>query len=185
MKKYLPELSMEELKKVYDVNKELRDIVYDMEYESGKVYIEDIMYEFKDAGAIQSYSIELAGRSNYIKVIDKYKFFDKLLSFKFSNNIKDKNEVVFELAQDGIDLVTARDTVKIHGKVYEMLDDKLDDVLKNVTSHLTSLLTNFLEYNEENYIMFDEYVNHHEEFDEVYIKDDTYIAYKDIVKDYR
>jgi len=186
MKRYLPELNEVELNKVYDANKELRDEVYDIEYETGKVYIEDIMYEFKAVGAIQSYSIELAGRSNYINIIDAYKFFDTLLNLSFSFEMKDKYNFVFELAQEGIDLVTARDAVKMHDKVYDMLDNKLDNVLWNIDIQFMSMLENFLNYDEENNrLMFHKYVNQYEAFDEVYIDDDTYIAYKDMVKVYK
>lgn len=188
MKRYLPELNEVELNKVYDANKELRDEVYDIEYETGKVYIEDIMYEFKAVGAIQSYSIELAGRSNYINIIDAYKFFDTLLNLSFSFEMKDKYNFVFELAQEGIDLVTARDAVKMHDKVYDMLDNKLDNVLWNIDIQFMSMLENFLNYDEENNrLMFHKYVNQYEAFDEVYIDDDSdsFIAYKDMVKVYK
>jgi hypothetical protein len=188
MKRYLNELNEVELNKVYDANKELRDEVYDMEYEAGKVYIDDIMFTFKEAGAIQGYSVELAGRSNYINIIDAYKFFDILLELPLSFEMKDKYKFVFELAQEGLDLVTARDAVKMHDKVYDMLDDKLDNVLWNIDIQFMSMLENFLNYDEENNrLMFHEYVHNHEEFDEVYIDDDSnsFIAYKDMVKVYK
>jgi hypothetical protein len=185
MKRHLCELRDEELLKVYEVNKGLQQLIYEYEYESVNVYIQDLFYYLKSNNAIENYNIDNNSSNNFIVVKDTYEFFENVISMLINFQLDESNKIIMDEAKDGLQWCIAKDSVDFHSRVYDVLDDKVDATKDIVVSMVKTLLLGFLDLDEETLkTMFIEYVHNHEVFDNIYITSDNYIAYEELLKDY-
>jgi len=186
MKRYLCELRDEELLKVYEVNIGLQQLVYNYEYEAMNQYVANMFHNLQANNAIESYNIDEASSNNFIVVRDTYEFFQNVESMLYNYGIDEPNEALVNDARDGIQWRIARDSVELHSKVYEVLDKTVDDIKDIVVNKVIKLFLNYLELNDRDLeYMFIEYVQNHEVFDNIYVTSDNYIAYEELLRDYK
>ncbi len=186
MKRYLSELSDEELLKVYEVNTELKMLVYDFEYEAINVYIADLFYYLEANNAISNYSIDINSSNNFIVVKDTYEFFDNVISMLINFGLDEANKKIMNEAKDGLQWSIAKDSVELHSTVYDILDDKVDATKDIVVSMVITLIRSFLDLDIDTLKnRFIYYVQNHEVFDTIYVIDDEFIAYEEVVKNYK
>jgi hypothetical protein len=186
MKRYLSELSDEELLKVYEVNTELNMLVSDEVYECEYEYVRDLLNHLEENDAITNYSVDINSSNNFIVVKDSYEFFQNIESVLYNFGIDEPNEALLEEARDGMQWCIAKDSVELYSQVYEVIDKIIDDIKDTVVKKVLKLLLSFLELDEERFkTTFVEYVRNREVFDTIYVLDDNYIAYEELVKNYK
>lgn len=199
MKKYLTELTNEELKIVFTNNQVIQDNVYENIYETESQYVGEILEIINDGNVFSNYSIDGDYGRSFINVNSKkyYEFFNNLIdairSYNFlSTNLttyKDVEELHQDLlnkAKKGMDYAIARDDVTYEGEVYDELNEKLEALIDEVVAVLINSFENILKIpNEEDAVeKFITSVRELEYYDEVYILEDSksYIAYEDITR---
>lgn len=187
MKRYIKELNEDELKLVYSKNKGFQDKAYDCVYEDNSDYLNEILKELNRSKALSDYSIDNNSYS-YIKVSNHYDFYKNLEKTIHSYPIFNYDEMqrIIVSISDGIDLAIARDSVKQYSGLYQELDERLDKLSKELCDIIVSELVHLLDIDEDYvYDTFTELVHEDGSYDNVYILDDTFIAYEDIRKSYK
>ena len=186
MKRYIKELNEDELKIVYSKNKGFQDIAYEFVYEDNSDYVNEILKELNSSKALSDYSID-SNSYSYIKVSNHYDFYnnlEKVIHHYPIFNYDDMQKMTASIL-DGIDLAIAKDSVKQYSGLYQELDERLDKLSKEVCADIVSELVHLLDVDED--YVYDSFLNlvyENSLYDNVYIIDDTFIAYEDIRKSY-
>lgn len=186
MKRYIKELNNDELKLLYSKNKSFQDNALNDVYEDNSEYLNEILKELDRSKALSDYSIDNSSYS-YIKVSNHYDFYNNLEKVIHSYSILnyDETQRITTSILDGIDLAIARDSVKMYSTLYQELDERLDKLSKELCDIIVSELVHLLDINED--YVYDTFLNQVFEYDiynNVYILDDTFIAYEDIRKSF-
>jgi hypothetical protein len=186
MKRYLTELKDEELLKVYDANKVLQDELYEIEYENVQYHVTEIINHLEAFHAIESFNIDINSNNNFIVVDDAYIFFENVYGMLYNYGIDELNAELIKETQDGMQFCLALDSVEKDSDVYNVLENYVHELRSIVVDKVIKLLLNILELDTETLkTMFIKYVTNYETFDNVYIKDDSYVAYEEFTREYK
>lgn len=184
-KRYLHELSDIELKKVIEINPKLKDELIDYYYEDEDYWVSEYMAYLKADGVVLDYSISPHERS--------YITFDKEKPFTSLGNI-DNYRYAFGV-NDEIEnkLVKALDILSIYDDCHSLFGSDVDgfvrleafeDEINAYVSELSEMIVKMLVsgYNYDDDTIIEALHRKYIEDDDkgVYVKDDTYIVYKEV-----
>ena len=183
-KRYLKDMDLDELKIAIEKNNLLFNTVYDEMHDDGNFWVNDRIDMLDKKNALLDYRIDYNDKS-YIKVNDeKYSiYFDNLIYFSQNTGL--------EIKKDFMDLVYG------FGKLVEVYDNAIDNNMSSLyfnydklEEDLTSILFSINErvikelLNEYDFTVDDMVYYLKEDINDIskdlYIKDDTYIVYKEI-----
>ena len=183
-KRYLKDMDLDELKIAIEKNNLLFNTVYDEMHDDGNFWVNDRIDMLNKNNALLDYRIDYNDKS-YIKVNDeKYSiYFDNLIYFSQNTGL--------EIKKDFMDLVYG------FGKLVEVYDNAIDNNMSSLyfnydklEEDLTSILFSINErvikelLNEYDFTVDDMVYYLKEDINDIskdlYIKDDTYIVYKEI-----
>lgn len=190
-KRYLHELSELELKKVIEVNPKLKDELIDYYYEDEDYWVSEYMAYLKVDGVVLDYSISPHGRS-YI-TFDKDKALTSLGNMhnyrgafggsgeRFNGKL-DRALEYLTFYEQSFDLFHDPHTPHyIHIKhIQEITYDTIWDYVKDLSELLVGDLLKGYNYDDDTIIeaLHRKYIEDDDKG--VYVKDDTYIVYKEV-----
>lgn len=182
-KKYLKDLTNDELTKVFHANEKLRSDIYEDMVETEMHYIGEQLDYLRDG--LADWSIGAYNR-NYISISDADKFIEALDDVEKAIPILiDEDAPRLKYA---LELREKYRNADMYSDEYDELEEELDEVAEGLAGLVARRFTQVLdgcgkeEYQVDYFIEF--YSDSRLDGNECYIKGDSYILYEDTVKTY-
>jgi hypothetical protein len=189
--KYIKDLDNHELSILLDKNKKLYNMVSNNLMDDGDFWINDRIemldksyYDSFDNNRVIDYNIDYSS-SSYIKVNDKaYSiYYNNLLSYANNTGLEIDTNFMDLVERFGYLIKQQQIAIDYHLTVdyfnYEKLEKDIDEVLTKINDTIVIELLKEYDFTNDDMIMFiKEDINN--QFDNIYIKDDSYIAYETV-----
>ncbi len=157
MKKYIEELTNEELISVYDVNAKLREDVFELMAESESFFVSDMLSAF-ERGAID-YSLDVSGYNNYLIVKNITKFLD---------GVRSAHKDYYFLSADGVDALKRAEELnerlndmgyELSATNYRRLEKRVDELVEVLHDEIYKEIRNIYDSCYEDEIIEDYYLS--------------------------
>ena len=181
MKKYLDELSEKELKKVYENNSKLRDMVYESLYKSNM----DLQYQLglellNDVKNQKNYRIDDHYASFFLTVVNAYAFIDNL----DLKTLLDYGVISEEKKKEIEDVIEKFENSEQYSDEYNACEEKIETLADEVIKAIEKELHTYEEITEND--CYDFFLGNIDAYEDFYITENkNYYAYQDITKCYK
>lgn len=185
-KKYIKDMSKEELVKVFHANSKLKDDIYEDMVESEMLFVSEQLDYLRDS--LSDWSIGTYNR-NYMTIGDSDKFIEGMI--KLDNSIPLLIEDDLPKLKEAVELRDKYRNTDVDSEEFEDLEEEVDEVAEELADLAVMRFTRRLDgLSKEEYqidYFLDFYVDARLEEDGCYILADMkdYILYEDVVKSYK
>lgn len=176
-KRYVEELSKEELVKVFKANARLQEAVYEDMVDSEMFWISEQLNYIKDS--LHNWSIGVYNR-NYISVKDIDGFIDGLIEMDKEVPLFEDTKQIFEVERMKNELYNKNCYDEDYEEAEKELKDAIEDLAQEVVKQFEKRLAGCLDRNNQLEYFLDFYYDARMESGSMYIKDNSYELYEDV-----